>query len=30
MAAYGFPTSLTEPETVVHLFTLYNALIHTR
>ncbi len=30
MAAYGFPTSLTEPEVVAHLFTLYNALIHTR
>jgi len=27
MAAYGFPTSLTESEVVSHLFTLYNSLI---
>ncbi len=27
MTAYGFPTSLTEPEVVAHLFTLYSQLI---
>ena len=26
MAAYGFPTTMTEPEVVSHLFTLYNHL----
>ena len=28
MAAYGFPTTMTEPEVVSHLFTLYNHLTH--
>ncbi len=27
MAAYGFPTTMTEPEVVSHLFTLYSHLI---
>ena len=27
MAAYGFPTTMTEPEVVSHLFTLYSNLI---
>lgn len=27
MAAYGFPTTMTEPEIVAHLFTLYSELI---
>ena len=28
MAAYGFPTSITEPECVAHLFTLYSHLTY--